>query len=83
MRQLEYNMAFLSSPHYSSLTGAVFQSYGGTLSLTPDDDVFKHLALTYANNHKKMSRGVVSTSIVIYIANSNINYSANIVTIKC
>lgn len=27
-------------------------------SLTPDDDVFKHLSLTYANNHGKMSRGV-------------------------
>lgn len=38
--------------------GAVFQSFASTPSLTPDDDVFKHLSLTYANNHGKMSRGV-------------------------
>lgn len=36
----------------------MFQSYLSTPSLTPDDDVFKHLALTYSNNHAKMSRGV-------------------------
>lgn len=42
--------------------GSVFQSYSSTPSLTPDDDVFKHLSLTYANNHKKMSRGVACKS---------------------
>lgn len=36
----------------------VFQSYVPTPSLTPDDDVFKHLALTYSTNHAKMARGV-------------------------
>lgn len=35
----------------------MFQSYSSQPSLTPDDDVFKHLSLTYANNHAKMSRG--------------------------
>ncbi|XP_069703169.1 carboxypeptidase D isoform X3 [Periplaneta americana] len=35
----------------------VFHSYSSTPSLTPDDDVFKHLALTYSNNHPVMSRG--------------------------
>lgn len=40
------------------LLGTVFQSYSSTPSLTPDDDVFKHLSLTYSNNHAKMSRSV-------------------------
>lgn len=35
----------------------VFQSFSAP-SLTPDDDVFKHLALTYSTNHAKMSKGV-------------------------
>ncbi|XP_040172556.1 carboxypeptidase M isoform X4 [Anopheles arabiensis] len=42
----------------SSSTCAVFHSYLSQPSLTPDDDVFKHLSLIYANNHGKMSRGV-------------------------
>lgn len=42
--------------------GAVFQTYGSAPSLTPDDDVFRHLSLTYANNHAKMSRGVACKS---------------------
>lgn len=45
-----------------SLFGAVFQNYASQPSLTPDDDVFKHLSLTYANNHAKMSRGVACKS---------------------
>jgi hypothetical protein len=36
---------------------AVFQSYSSPASLTPDDDVFKHLALTYSTNHETMHRG--------------------------
>ena len=36
---------------------SVFHSYSSTPSLTPDDDVFKHLALTYSNNHPVMTRG--------------------------
>ena len=38
--------------------GSVFQSFASAPSLTPDDDVFKHISLVYANNHAKMSRGV-------------------------
>lgn len=45
-----------------SIIGSVFQSYSSQPSLTPDDDVFKHLSLTYANNHAKMSRGVACKS---------------------
>lgn len=45
-----------------SLFGSVFQSYSSAPSLTPDDDVFKHLSLAYANNHAKMSRGVACKS---------------------
>jgi len=37
--------------------GPVFHSYSSVPSLTPDDDVFKHLALTYSNNHPVMSQG--------------------------
>lgn len=44
------------------LAGTVFQSYVSSPSLTPDDDVFKHLALTYSSNHAKMSRGVACRS---------------------
>lgn len=40
----------------------VFQTYASSPSLTPDDDVFKHLALVYAKNHVKMSRGVACKS---------------------
>lgn len=49
-------------PLIYSLLGAVFQNYASQPSLTPDDDVFKHLSLTYANNHAKMSRGVACKS---------------------
>lgn len=41
-----------------SLAFLVLQSYVPAPSITPDDDVFKHLALTYSTNHAKMSRGV-------------------------
>jgi len=50
--------------------GALVASYpfdnapnsGSTVSLTPDDDVFKHLALTYATNHPTMHQGVACKS---------------------
>lgn len=41
---------------------AVFSNFGSSPSLTPDDDVFQHLALTYSTNHAKMSRGVACKS---------------------
>ncbi|CAG9774094.1 unnamed protein product [Ceutorhynchus assimilis] len=42
----------------SSALCAMFSSYTSSPSLTPDDDVFKHLSLTYSTNHAKMSKGV-------------------------
>lgn len=48
---------FFSFPLICPL-GTVFHSYASPPSLTPDDDVFKHLSLVYASNHAKMSRGV-------------------------
>ncbi|XP_048519633.1 carboxypeptidase M isoform X2 [Dendroctonus ponderosae] len=42
----------------SSALCAMFTTYSHTPSLTPDDDVFKHLALTYSTSHAKMSKGV-------------------------
>lgn len=41
-----------------SFYSLVFSSYTSAPSLTPDDDVFKHLSLTYSNNHAKMNKGV-------------------------
>ncbi|XP_043282547.1 carboxypeptidase M-like isoform X5 [Venturia canescens] len=36
---------------------AVFQSYSSTPSISPDDDVFRHLSLMYSRNHGTMHRG--------------------------
>lgn len=58
------------------LVGAVFQSYSSQPSLTPDDDVFKHLSLTYANNHAKMSRGVACKSATPSFENGITNGAA-------
>ncbi|XP_040172555.1 carboxypeptidase M isoform X3 [Anopheles arabiensis] len=50
--------ALVVSYPYDNTPNAIFHSYLSQPSLTPDDDVFKHLSLIYANNHGKMSRGV-------------------------
>lgn len=58
-----YHVILLPPPQITySILGSVFQNYASQPSLTPDDDVFKHLSLTYANNHAKMSRGVACKS---------------------
>nr|XP_023012130.1 carboxypeptidase D-like isoform X2 [Leptinotarsa decemlineata] len=49
--------ALVASYPFDNTPNSLFQSYSSP-SLTPDDDVFKHLALTYSTNHAKMSRGV-------------------------
>ncbi|EDS32354.1 carboxypeptidase D [Culex quinquefasciatus] len=54
--------ALVASYPYDNTPNAMFHSYVSQPSLTPDDDVFKHLSLTYANNHAKMSRGVACKS---------------------
>ncbi|XP_037294533.1 carboxypeptidase M isoform X2 [Manduca sexta] len=42
----------------ANLLNTVFQTYAHSPSISPDDDVFRHLSLVYSNNHAKMSRGV-------------------------
>ncbi|XP_058443138.1 carboxypeptidase D isoform X2 [Malaya genurostris] len=54
--------ALVASYPYDNTPNAMFNSYVQQPSLTPDDDVFKHLSLTYSNNHAKMSRGVACKS---------------------
>lgn len=49
--------ALVASYPFDNTPNSLFQSYSAP-SLTPDDDVFKHLALTYSTNHAKMSRGI-------------------------
>ncbi|CAH2096114.1 unnamed protein product [Euphydryas editha] len=50
--------ALVASYPFDNTPSAMFQSYAHTPSISPDDDVFRHLALVYSNNHAKMSRGV-------------------------
>ncbi|XP_018561193.1 carboxypeptidase M isoform X2 [Anoplophora glabripennis] len=49
--------ALVASYPFDNTPNSLFQTYSAP-SLTPDDDVFKHLALTYSTNHAKMARGV-------------------------
>uniref|UniRef100_A0A1Y1LFE6 Peptidase M14 domain-containing protein n=1 Tax=Photinus pyralis TaxID=7054 RepID=A0A1Y1LFE6_PHOPY len=53
--------ALVASYPFDNTPNSLFQNYAAP-SLTPDDDVFKHLALIYATNHAKMSRGVACKS---------------------
>ncbi|XP_059618759.1 carboxypeptidase M isoform X2 [Phlebotomus argentipes] len=50
--------ALVASYPYDNTPNSMFQSYASSPSITPDDDIFRHLSLTYASNHAKMSRGV-------------------------
>ncbi|XP_017777939.1 PREDICTED: carboxypeptidase D isoform X2 [Nicrophorus vespilloides] len=50
--------ALVASYPFDNTPNSLFQSYASAPSLTPDDDVFKHLSLTYSTNHAKMSKGV-------------------------
>lgn len=54
----------------------MFHSFSSQPSLTPDDDIFKHLSLTYANNHAKMSRGVACKSTTPAFENGITNGAA-------
>lgn len=53
--------ALVASYPFDNTPNSLFQNYAAP-SLTPDDDVFKHLALIYATNHAKMGRGVACKS---------------------
>ncbi|KAG8306161.1 hypothetical protein J6590_054291 [Homalodisca vitripennis] len=46
-----------NSSELNSIFQSVFQSYASTPSITPDDDVFRHLSLTYSRNHPTMHLG--------------------------
>ncbi|OWR49003.1 hypothetical protein KGM_207768 [Danaus plexippus plexippus] len=50
--------ALVASYPYDNTPSAIFQSYAHSPSVSPDDDVFQHLARVYSSNHDKMSRGV-------------------------
>ncbi|XP_049952282.1 carboxypeptidase M isoform X1 [Schistocerca serialis cubense] len=49
--------ALVASYPFDNTPNSMFQSYASTPSLTPDDDVFRHLALTYSENHPVMRLG--------------------------
>lgn len=68
--------ALVASYPYDNTPNSMFQSYSSQPSLTPDDDVFKHLSLTYANNHAKMSRGVACKSATPSFENGITNGAA-------
>ncbi|XP_025832319.1 carboxypeptidase M isoform X2 [Agrilus planipennis] len=50
--------ALVASYPFDNTPNSLFQNYASSPSLTPDDDVFKHLSLIYSTNHAKMSKGV-------------------------
>jgi len=49
--------ALVASYPFDNTPNSMFQSYASTPSITPDDDVFRHLALTYSRNHPTMHLG--------------------------
>uniref|UniRef100_A0A1I8M573 Peptidase M14 domain-containing protein n=1 Tax=Musca domestica TaxID=7370 RepID=A0A1I8M573_MUSDO len=68
--------ALVASYPYDNTPNAMFQTYSAAPSLTPDDDVFKHLSLVYAKNHAKMSRGVACKSATPAFENGITNGAA-------
>jgi hypothetical protein len=49
--------AMVASYPFDNTPNSIFSSVLSSPSLTPDDDVFKHLALTYSLNHGRMYLG--------------------------
>ncbi|XP_015121016.1 carboxypeptidase M isoform X2 [Diachasma alloeum] len=49
--------ALVASYPFDNTPNSLFQSYSSTPSISPDDDVFRHLSLTYAQNHGSMYLG--------------------------
>ncbi|XP_067639261.1 carboxypeptidase D isoform X3 [Eurosta solidaginis] len=68
--------ALVASYPYDNTPNSMFQTYSAAPSLTPDDDVFKHLSLVYAKNHAKMSRGVACKSATPAFENGITNGAA-------
>lgn len=54
--------ALVASYPFDNTPNSMFQSFSSAPSLTPDDDVFKHLALTYSRNHPQMAAGLACKS---------------------
>jgi len=50
--------ALVASYPFDNTPNSVYQAFSSTPSLTPDDDVFQHLATTYAQNHPSMHLGL-------------------------
>ncbi|XP_022916494.1 carboxypeptidase D-like isoform X2 [Onthophagus taurus] len=50
--------ALVASYPFDNTPNSLYLTYASYPSLTPDDDIFTHLALTYSENHGKMSKGV-------------------------
>ncbi|XP_014258956.1 carboxypeptidase M-like isoform X2 [Cimex lectularius] len=49
--------ALVASYPFDNTPNSMFQSYASSPSLTPDEDVFKHLSLVYSQNHPAMHKG--------------------------
>ncbi|KAG8041365.1 hypothetical protein G9C98_002353 [Cotesia typhae] len=49
--------ALVASYPFDNTPNSLFQSYSSAPSISPDDDVFRHLSLTYSQNHGSMYRG--------------------------
>lgn len=50
--------ALVASYPFDNTPNSMFQSYSSSPSVTPDDDVFQHLSLTYSKNHHRMHKGL-------------------------
>ncbi|KAH0953478.1 hypothetical protein HN011_008993 [Eciton burchellii] len=50
--------ALVASYPFDNTPNALFQSFRPTPSVSPDDDVFQHLSLTYSRNHGSMYQGL-------------------------
>ncbi|XP_020279695.1 carboxypeptidase M-like isoform X2 [Pseudomyrmex gracilis] len=50
--------ALVASYPFDNTPNSLFQSFTATPSISPDDDVFQHLSLTYSRNHGSMYQGL-------------------------
>ena len=69
--------ALVSSYPFDNTPNSIFSSVLSSPSLTPDDDVFKHLAATYSLNHARMYLGE-PCKVNIEAQNAGVEYDPNI-----